>query len=134
MDLVKYMRDRARDAAKLDPETAAILAADPILSPMKTYRASAKVIWLISVWNEEKGSYGGQVSEANPWLASEVIYNGTHRLATEDEIRGEEQRRQQQREEILLEDRARRSNSTVIQVSPDALREAIAGLGIKDGK
>jgi hypothetical protein len=131
MEIQEYYRRRAKDAAKLDPETAAILAADHTLPPMYTYRASTKVIWIISVDNEDRGSFAGQVVEVNPWLASELCFAGTHRLATDEEIKGEQARREQKQREILAEDRARRSQSTVVQVSPDALRAAIAGLGIK---
>ena len=134
MDLQKYMRERARDAAKLDPGTAAILTADPSLSPMREYRASSKVVWLISVRNEEKDSYAGQVVEANPWLSSELIFAGTHRLSTDEEIKGEQLRRERKREELLSEDRARQSKGTTIQVSPEALRAAIAEIGLKPAK
>ena len=89
----------------------------------------------MSLRNEERDSYAGMCLAApNAFVAAELVFGGTYRLATPEEIAVEEERQRVERERILAQDAASRSQGTTVQVPADALRESIAKLGIQLAK
>lgn len=130
MTIERYWEIILGKCAELDPDSAAAVAAAPPGQKHWVYRRSSKAIWLTSERNEEKGSHAGSTVLVNPFVAAECIYNHTHRLATDAEIQDELERQACLKEQIIAQDNAQRSPGVTLQVSPEALRAAIASAGL----
>lgn len=128
MDLKEYWKRVRKLAAQFDPDSAAADAAELEQIDRVHLKTSMHPVRLISLDNEMKGSRGGQVVEARPYLAAERILDGTHRLATAEEYAAHEVAQGITRENIQREESARVTKGTQVTVDPIALAAAIAGI------
>lgn len=79
------------------------------------WRESQEPVWITSVDNPDTGSRPGQTTTANPMLAAELIVRRTHRLATDEEVQGEQARLKAEGDKIRKDDADAKGKS----LSPD---------------
>jgi hypothetical protein len=110
MTTKEYWKSIRAIAGKFDPEAMDLDKREEDLEERVHLRRSTKQCWLMSLENQEKGSFGGMVIEARPYLAAERIFAQTHREATPAEIAAEQDRRLKMKAQIEEEERVRKGN------------------------
>ncbi len=83
MDIKQYWKSIVSKAAEFDPEAAEKDRNEMNKEDQIHLRSSKKEIYLVSVDNPEKGSVGGRVVTAFPYVAAQMLQAQTHVLANE---------------------------------------------------
>ncbi len=114
MDIkVRYKSIRAL-AAKLDPENADLDRLETENEDRKHLDRSNKAIWLRSIDNPEKSSVGGQIVSACPLIAAERLYEKTHEMATDEQVRAHKEKEDITRDANMRTDMKSNSKVNVI--------------------
>jgi hypothetical protein len=86
ISIKEYWRSVRALAAKLDPEAAKLDQEEVERDQRVHLERSQKEIWLVSVDSENTGGVTGQVVSARPFVAARWIKDGTHVLATPEQV------------------------------------------------
>jgi hypothetical protein len=128
MDVKEYWKAIRKKAAEFDPEAAEQDRREDSPEDRTHLKNSSVAVRLVSVDNLEKGSRGGMVILARPYLAAELLFAGTHRLATDEEWNAYSVEQDKRRSQIEEEARASATKGTRVNVPAEALAAAIAAL------
>lgn len=125
----EYWKSVRAIAAKLDPE-AAKLDQEEVDAETRTHlNRSRKEIWLRSKDNENTGGVGDTIVSAAPMIAARWIKDGTHELATEEQVRAHKADLVKRKEQIEREevDRKGVTPAKAFEKLADAISAQTAG-------
>lgn len=108
----EYWRSVRAIAAKLDPEAAERDANEMDRENRVHIERSTKEIWLVSKDHEQTGGVAGKVVSARPWIAARWLKDGTHELATAEQVRAHKADLAQEKERIEKEEADRKGVPT----------------------
>lgn len=86
LNIKEYWRSVRKIAASLDPEAARLDASEESDDLRVHLDMSAKEIWLVSLEHDKTGGRAGSVVSARPLIAAGWLKEGTHVLASEEQI------------------------------------------------